>query len=414
VAVLAAVGGFGLWATTVPLDSAVVAHGKVALSGKHKQVQHLDGGIVKSFTVRDGDHVEEGQVLVEFDTLRPASRLAAIRLAYLEALATETRLVAERDGADELRLPPEIVAEANDPEIKAIVAGQTQLFAARRDEVAGQAVILRNRIGQLEDEIEGLRLEQKASEAQLEMASEEQKTLEALYEKQYTTRARVLSIRREVYQLEGAIGRLTTQIAGTEKQISETELNLAQLRRSQMTGVLDELKEIQAKVADLRQQYAASRSELERTVVRAPASGTVLASQVHTVGGIVRGGETILEIVPDDDQLVIEVRLRPQDIDEVHVGQPTEIRLSALKQRTTPTLAGRVTFVSADAFFERSVEPYYLANIEVEAGELELLGDQKLQPGMPAETMIRTGQRTALAYLLQPLSDSMNRAWREH
>jgi HlyD family type I secretion membrane fusion protein len=415
IAVLAAVGGFGVWATTVPLDSAVVAQGKVTLAGKRKLVQHLDGGIVTMFAIKDGDHVEEGDVLIEFDTLRPAARLAVVRIAYFGALAAEARLVAERDEAADIAFSPELVAEAaNDAEIAAIVESQRQLFEARRNEAAGQVRILESRVGQLRESIRGFELERAASSDQLAMARDEQTTIEALYAKQYTTRARILAIKREVYQLEGAIGRLGTQIAGAEKEIGETELNLAQLRKKHMTEVLNELRETQAKVLDLREQYVAAKGELDRTIVRAPSSGTVFASQVHTVGGVVRGGETLLEIVPNDDQLVIEVQLRPQDVDEVAVGQPTEVRLSGFKQRTTPTLQGRVAFVSADTVSEpRSPEPYYLASIEVDAGELRHLGDQKLQPGMPAETMINTGHRTAMAYLLQPLSDSMNRAWRE-
>ncbi len=415
IAVLAAVGGFGIWATTAPLDSAVVAQGKVTLAGKRKLVQHLDGGLVKMFAVRDGDHVEEGDVLIEFDTLRPAARLAVMRLGYFGALAAEARLIAERDEADELTLPPELVAEAaSDPEIAVIIESQRQIFEARRNKAVGQTRILESRIEQLEEGIKGFEVERVASGDQLAMAREEQKTIEALYEKQYTTRARILAIKREVYQLEGLIGRLGTQIAGAGQEIGETQLNLAQIRKKHMTEVLNELRETQAKVLDIREQYTAAKGEMERTIVRAPSSGTVFGSQVHTVGGVLRGGETLLEIVPDDDQLVIEVRLRPQDVEEVQVGQPTEVRLSGFKQRTTPTLQGRVAFVSADTVSEpRSPEPYYLASIEVEAAELLHLGDHKLQPGMPAETMIKTGVRTAMAYLLQPLSDSMNRAWRE-
>lgn len=296
-----------------------------------------------------------------------------------------------------------------------MIANQESLFAAVRDESTGQATILRSRMDQLKDQIAGLEAERQSVREQLVMATDEQATLEALYEKQYTTRGRVLAIRREVSQLEGAIGRLTAQIASGEKEIGETELTLAQIGKAQTTDVLDQLKETQGKIVGLREQYTAGRSDLARTVIRAPATGTVFGSQVHTVGAVVGAGETLLEIVPDNDELIVEVRLRPQDVDEVQVGQATEVRFSAFKQRTTPPLQGRVTFVSADAFSDqRTLETFYVANVEVPADQLANLGDQHLQPGMPAETMIKTGQRTALAYLLQPLSDSMNRAWREH
>jgi HlyD family type I secretion membrane fusion protein len=415
-AVAIAVGGFGMWAVTVPLDSAIVAHGKVTLAGKRKEVQHLSGGIVSRFTVKDGDHVREGDVLVELDPLVPAARLASARIAYLESLATEARLIAERDGAEAPAFPAELTGEAAiDAEVAAIVAGQERLFAATNDESAGQATILQSRMDQLKDQIAGLEAERQSVRDQLEMATEEQATLEALYEKQYTTRARVLATRREVSQLGGMIGRLSAQIASAEKEIGEARLTLAQIGMAQATDVLGELKGVQSRIVELREQYAAGRGEMDRTVIRAPASGTVFGSQVHTLGAVLRAGETILEIVPDDDQLVIEVRLRPVDVDEVQVGQTTEVKLSAFNQRTTPSLQGRVSFVSADAFSDpRTLETFFVANVEVTADQLAELGDHHLQPGMPAEALIKTGQRTALTYLLQPLADSMNRAWREH
>lgn len=414
-AVLAAVGGFGVWATVVPLASAVVAQGQVTLADKRKLVQHLDGGIVKAVAVRDGDRVAEGDVLIEFDTLRLAARLAVVRLGYFGALATEARLIAERDGLVELVPAPKLVVEAAlDPEVMAILVGQRRLLAARRNEAGGQRQILASRIEQLRDEIGGMTVQRLASDRQLAMAREEQATVQVLFDKQNATRGRMLAIRREVYQLEGAIGRLTAETAGATKEIGETEITLAQLRRQTMTEVLNELRNVQAEVLGLREQYTAAMGELDRAVVRSPASGTVFGSQVHTVGGVFAGGDTLLEIVPDDGQLVIEVKLKPQDVDEVHVGQATDVRFSVFKQRTTPTVKGRVAFVSADTVSEfRSPEPHYIARIEVGVEELHHLGGQKLQPGMPVEIMIGTGQRTAMVYLLQPLLDSMNRAWRE-
>jgi membrane fusion protein, type I secretion system len=416
VAVIAAVVGFGFWAASVPLDSGVVAQGKVTVAGKRREVQHLDGGIVHRFAVKDGDRVNEGDVLVEFDTLRPATRLAVTRIGYFTALAAEARLIAERDNLATFRTTPELDTEASrDREIQALVESQRLLFESRRNEIQGQTQILETRIDRFEEQIKGFESERMAAEQQLGMAKEEQKTIQTLYEQHYTTRTRVLNIKREVFELKGNIGRLTAQIAGANKEIGETELNLEQIKKKNATEVLSELRETQSKVLDLREQLAASKGELERTLLRAPASGIVFGSKIHTIGGVVRGGETLLEIVPDHDQLVVEVRLRPQDVDDVQVTQPTEVRLTAFNQRTTPTLQGRVAFISADTLIEqRSPEPYYLASIEVNAEELRHLGSQRLQPGMPAEALIKTGQRTAMAYLLRPLSDSFNRAWREH
>jgi HlyD family type I secretion membrane fusion protein len=416
VAVLIAAGGFGVWATAVPLDSAIVAPGKVTVATKRKLVQHLEGGIIKSFSVKDGDRIKEGEVIVTFDDTRAKTRSLIARIAYLSQLAEEARLFAERDENLEVAFPNELMAEAaQDSEIGGFVSNQNRIFEARRHEYLGQTAILNSRIGRLEEEISGMRAEFSASERQLVVAREELKTLEEIFQRQLTTRNRVLERKREVYQLEGMLGKLTANMAAARKEINETQLNLLQLQKKTKTDVVTELRESQAKVLDLREEYLAAKTELQRTVVRAPASGTVFGSQIHTIGGVVRAGDTLLEIVPDHDKLVIEVKLRPQDVDDVSVGQPTEIRFSAFKQRLTPTVEGRVAFVSADTLYDpHNPEMYYVASIAIDGKELRKLGKVSLVPGMPAEAMIKTGQRTALAYLMQPLEESMNRAWREH
>jgi HlyD family type I secretion membrane fusion protein len=416
-AILTAAGGFGIWASTVPLDSAVIAHGKVSVAGKRKQIQHLEGGIVKAFAVKDGDHVNEGDMLVELDSLRPQTRLTIASTGYFHNLAAETRLIAERDAAPKIVWPEELtVAMTGNADLTALVKGQTELFNSRRNEINGQSRILESRIGRLREQINGFQAERLAADRQLGVAREELKTLTSLYERKFTTRMRLLATQREVYQLEGNIGRLDGQIASLAKEIGETDLTLAQMRDKHMTQVLDELKLHQSKVLEFREQMNIVRGEAQRTVIRAPVSGLVFNSQVHTIGGVLRPGDTILEIVPDNDRLIIEVRIRPQDVDNVHVGQPTEIRISAFKQRTTASLQGRVAFVAADTVSEpRSLENYYLAHVEVDAAELSALpGDKRLQAGMPAEAVIKTGARTAFAYLLQPLTESVNRAWREN
>ena len=246
------------------------------------------------------------------------------------------------------------------------------------------------------------------------MAREELAILEDLYRRKHTTRNRVLAARREVFQLDGLLGRLAAQIAAAEKEISETRLTIVQTQNKFMSEVAAELKTTQARVLELREQYLASQRELERTVLRAPASGTIFGSQVHTIGGVARPGETLLEIVPDHDELIVEVRLRVQDIDNVAVGQMTEVRFSGLKQRNAQTAQGQLSFVSADAFSDpREPQPYYIANIQVKRAQLEQFNSLRLQPGMPCEVMIRTGERTAFTYLTQPLVESFRRAWRE-
>lgn len=415
-AIFVAAGGFGLWAATVPLDSAIIAQGKVSVAGKRKQIQHLEGGIVKAFAIKDGDEVREGDVLVELDPLRPKTRLAMASTSYLANLAAETRLTAERDGLDQFSWPAELVEAApGNADIEALIRSQLELFQSRRSELLGQSRILESRIARLKDQIRGLEAERLAASRQLTVAREEHQTLKSLYDRKMTTRTRVLAMQREVFQVEGNIGRLEGQIAGLSKEITETELSLIQLRDRQKTQILDELKQHQARVVEYREQMQIVRGEAQRTVIRAPVSGTVFSSQVHTIGGVLKPGDTILEIVPAEDPLIVEVRVRPQDVDNVHVGQPTTVRVTAFKQRTHIPLEGRVAFVSADTVSDpRSQEAYYLAHIAVDPAKLKPHDDHnKLQAGMPAEAVIKTGARTAFAYLLQPLSDSLNRAWRE-
>lgn len=410
-----AFGGFGLWAATAPLDSAVVASGKITVAGKRKVVQHLEGGVIQKLAVRDGDHVRDGDVLIEFDPTRAQTRLAIARTGYLSALAAEARLVAERDSKSAIDFPSELTSDTPaDTEAAEVVKSQLQIFATRKQEFEGQSSILNSRISRLTEEIRGYSAEKAAAERQAAMAREELMVLEDLFRRKHTTRNRVLAGQREVYQLEGQIGRLSAQIAAAEKEINETRLSIVQTQNKFMAEVAAELKTTQARVLELREQYLASQRELERTVLRAPASGTIFGSQVHTIGGVARPGETLLEIVPDHDELVVEVRLRVQDIDNVAVGQTTEVRFSGLKQRTAPAAQGLLSFVSADAFSDpREMHPYYVAYIQVKREQLEQLQSFRLQPGMPCEALIKTGERTAWTYLTQPLVESFRRAWRE-
>jgi HlyD family type I secretion membrane fusion protein len=416
VMLVVAVGGLGAWAATTRIDSAVVAHGKVAVASKRKVIQHLEGGIIQKIAVRDGDTVHAGDVLIEFDPTRVRTRFAIVRSGYMASLAAEARLTAERDGRSVVTFPDELMAEAaRDPEIAGMVRSQNQIFETRKQEHLGQAEILNSRIERLREGIVGFKAERSAAEQQLEMAKEELLTLEDLFRRQHTTRTRVLAARREVFQLEGSLGRRASDIASAEKEIGETDLTIAQTRNKFMTEVASELKATQAKVLEQREQYLSSLSEIDRLVLRAQSRGTVFGSQVHTIGGVARPGETLLEIVPDDDELIIEVRLRPQDVDVVSVGQETEVRFSAFNQRIVPTVNGQLSFVSADTLADPrdSSHPYYLANIEVKVVELKRLGIPKLQPGMPCDVMIKTGQRTPMDYLTRPLIESFHRAWRE-
>lgn len=414
VAIFTALGGIAVWSAAVPISSAVVASGKVAVSSKRKEIQHLDGGIVKAIRVRDGDIVNAGDVLFMLDETKAKTRHDLARAAYFSALTAQARLVAERDGADDIAFAAELMAEAkHSPAIGQGIANQQQLFVGRRRELAGQIKISLQKIAQLKEAITGLSSERASTGTQSELAKKEASVIEDMFARGYVTRQRVHSIRREITQLDGSMGQLDATIAKSRKEIGETELSIQQLTLKRQSEILAELKDIEQRIFDLKGAYLEAADELTRLTVAAPVGGIIVNSQLNTIGGVIRPGQTVLEIVPGDDPLIVEARVRPIDIDEVAKGQTTEVRFSGFKQRTTPIVSGTVSQVSADAVADvRTGELYYSAIISISYAELERLG-HRLQPGMPAELLIKTGRRTPIAYLAQPLLDSMHRALRE-
>jgi membrane fusion protein, epimerase transport system len=415
-AILLAGGGFGYWATTVPLASAVVAQGHIVVASKRKDVQHLDGGLVRAIHVRDGDRVREGDILVELDPEKVRARYELNRFAYFSGLAQQARLRAEQDGAGTVDFSSALVTEARRAaQIDDIIDAQRALFAARLTQFQGEQQILQSKMAVLHERIAGLRSEEQSVARQLELAKAELEIAEVLFRGGNTNRLRVHNIRRECVQLEGSAGRVNASLNEARKEIVEHELSLAQLTVKRQTNAVTELKEVENKLLTYKETYLAAQAELDRLTIRAPVRGTVVASGVHTIGGVVKPGETILQVVPSGDSLVVEARIRPADIDDFHIDAEAEIKLTGFKQRTTPSVHGRLLTVSADAITDpRTNEAYYLANIGISEGELTRVGlEARLLPGMPVETMIKTGERTALAYLLQPIYDSIHRAWRE-
>jgi HlyD family type I secretion membrane fusion protein len=414
VAIFAAIGGIGTWSATAPISSVVVAPGKVAVATKRKEIQHLDGGIVKTIHIRDYDEVKQGAVLLELDDTKAKAHYVLARAAYFAAAITYARLAAERDGADEIKFSAEILAEAQrSTDIRKGIDTQRQVFDSRARELAGQIKVWLQRIAQLKDEIAGLTAERAAASEQSSLAGKEATVIENMFERGFVTRQRVHSIRRESAQLAGSLGRLDAGVAKARKEIGETELSIQQLALRRQSEILTEMKDLEQRIFDLKEQYLAAADELTRLVVTAPVSGIVVNSQVHTVGGVIRPGLTVLEIVPGTDPLIVEARVRPLDIDELAKGQATEVRFPGFKQRTTPSLSGTVAHVAADAVTDpRTGEAYYTAVVSIPHSEIERLGHQ-LQPGMPAEVLIKTGNRSAIAYFVQPLTDGMNRALRE-
>ncbi|NJM34159.1 MAG: HlyD family type I secretion periplasmic adaptor subunit [Rhodomicrobium sp.] len=406
--------GFGSWASTAPIASAVIAPGTFTVDSKRKAIQHLEGGIVETLLVRDGDEVNAGDGLVKLDPTRPRAMLAIVSSNLRKELASEARLIAEREGAEKVAYPPELTESADLPEVRDLIDSQNAIFEARRSTILGEVAILEQRIAQLADETQGLNAQLEAKRRQMEFITEELTGLRQLMAQGQTTKPRILALERSAAALSGEEGELLANIARAQKTVGETKLEIIQRQKAFQKAVTEELEAVQSRLRELQEREVAARDVLNRITIRRPVGGTVVNMSVHTVGAVIQGGDTIMEIVPGKDSLIAEVSVRPQDIDNVTLDQHATVRLLAFKQRTTPLLEGRVIYVSADSLENPTTrQPFYIARIDLPSDQIAKLGDLKLQPGMQVEVMIRTGDRTAFEYLMQPIVDSVNRAWRE-
>ncbi len=413
--ILVFIFGLGTWAALAPLDSAAVASARVTVAGNRKTVQHLEGGIVESLRVKEGDRVQANDLLVKLDATQAEATLAQLRSRYDNLLAREARLLAERAGSKEpLEFPQELLDRADDPDVAEAMAGERSIYLARIEFLSGRERILKQRVVQLRKEIESLQAQVNAETKQLRLVREEKNSIESLFNKGHVDKPRLLAAQRTEAGLEGGRGEHLALIARAEQRIGETELEVIDLKNRFLNEILSDLKEAQANLTDLTQRLKAARDILTRTEIRAPVSGTVVGLEVHTVGGVVAPGQKILDIVPEGDSLELEAQVEPIDIDVVHAGLPAQVMLTAYKQSTTPSLKGTVSRVSADSFDDpRTGRTYFLARVTVEPAELEAMDDVELYPGMPAEVMINVGQQTVLEYILTPITQSLNRAFRE-
>lgn len=412
---LALVLGFGLWATTARLAGAVVAQGRVEVERHHQVVQHPDGGVVAEILVAEGASVRAGDPLLRLDGAALRSDLAIVegRLAGLQGQAA--RLEAERDAAGAVRFPPDLLARAaGQPALAAQLQGQTRLFQARRAAFEETQALLHQRLDQIVAQAQGLSTQVAALRDQLELVEAELAVQRDLRAKGLAPAGPLLALERERARLAGQLGALDTDAARSDVQITETELQIAELANARREAALAELREIEAAELELTERRKALLDRIDRLEIRAPVSGIVLGLQVTTPRAVLRPAEPVLQLVPQDRPLVITTRIEPIHIDEVTVGQPAELVLSALPSRVTPHLRGTVVRVSADALQDPTTGAVqYLAELELDAGELQRLDDGVLLPGMPVEVHLQTGTRTPLAYLVQPFTAYFNRAFRE-
>ena len=402
-------GVFGAWAATAPLDSAAIAQGQLYVSGNRKQVQHLEGGIVRQLFVQEGSTVQAGDPIIELDPTQADASLGLLqsRLAY--ASAREARLIAERAGRSVIAFPDWLARERSNPVIAPILQAEEAALRAARDVMSDQSGIWLSRARQLEEEITGLRNEIQSSDDQLALISQEIADQQFLTEKGLGIRRVLLNLQRQATEIRGRRARSEAGIARNRQAIGESRLRIAELQKARTTEIDNELGQLTSEIAGLQERIGAARDVQQRMVIRAPIAGKVVNLQTHTIGGIVRAGEQLMELVPLDSQLIVIARISPADIDVVHAGMKAQIRLSAYPGRTAPVVDGIVEIVSADLLTdERTGAPYYEARVKLPPNDPQL-AQVELYPGMPAEVSIVGGEQTLLTTLIRPLTDTMRR-----
>ncbi|WP_122456320.1 HlyD family type I secretion periplasmic adaptor subunit [Pseudomonas viridiflava] len=399
--VLVTFGLFGIWAAFAPLGNAVYGTGLVTVQTYRKTVQHLEGGIVKELLARDGDTVKKGDPLIVLDDAQLSAQYESTRNQLISTKAREARLRAERD--DLPAIPPLEVSGTDSQRAQEAIEGEAQVFNARKASRLGEIAVQRERIGQLKQQVLGLK-DMIRTKVNLEKSySGEIVELKDLLRQGFVDKQRLLEQERKLDMLKSEVADHESTITKTLLQINETELQIIQLTKNFSSEVVKELSDVQAKVFDLQETATALQDRLSRVVIRAPEDGMVLDMKVHTVGGVVSAGTPLLDIVPESSELVVEAHVSTNDIDRVAVGRLTDVRFSAFNSATTPVIPAIVTRVSADRLTDQqSGEPYYLVRVKLTEEGLKRLGDRKLQPGMPAEVLINAGERTMLEYLLKP------------
>ena len=410
---LGTVGILGTWSYLAPIDSAASASGFVTVKSHSKTVQHLDGGIVKELIAKDGDIVSEGDILLTLDGSEIKAQLEILRGQQITFAAQVARLTAERDRLGLVNYPKE-VQNLSDARVVEAQQSENQIFNARKNAHEGEVSVLNQRISQLNSRIQGLQ-GQKTSKQELKASyTEEAKDLRELLAEGFADKQRLRDLERSLSVSTGEIASLSSEIASSEMQIGETRLQILQIQKQFQEEVANKLSEVQAQLYDINQRLTATVDKVNRIQIKAPSAGRVMGLSIHNVGGVITPGRPILDIVPQGEELIIDARVSPMDIDRVHVGLVAEVRFSAFKQALTPKMMGKLTILSADKLTdERTGAPYYSAKIELTPDSYVKLGNMELLPGMPADVLINTGERTVFEYLMQPITNAFARAFIE-
>jgi len=407
-------GGLGGWASTVEISGALIAPGSIVVESNVKKVQHPTGGVVGELLAHDGDTVKAGQVVVRLDDTVTKANLAIVS-KNLDALwARAARLQAEQQGIDKIVFPKELLSRADDPDVKTLIASETKLFDVRVNGRSGQKAQLHERITQLNEEIAGLQAQERAKDQEIALVEKELVGVRQLYDQHLVQLTRLTTLERDAARLNGERAQFIAQRAQAKGKITETELQIIQIDKDMVSDVSKDLRETNDKIGEFIERKVTAEDQLRRVDIRAPQDGIVEQSTVHTVGGVIQAGDAIMLVVPQADDLQVEAKVNPQDIDKLQIGEKTLLRLSAFNQRTTPELTGAVIRVSPDVTTDqRSGQSYYTIRVSMPPEEIAKLGEVKLIPGMPVEAFVQTGDRTMMSYLVKPLKDQLMRAFRE-
>ncbi len=411
--------GFGVWGNMAPIAGAVVASGVFVATGQNKIIQHLEGGVIREIHVREGDIVQQDQLLVDLDETAPRAELRRLFLRRARLSAIDARLQAEMREEAEIAFPDEVKQVAAQPEIKEIIESQKMTFAARRNNMNSDIAGINEGINALNERIQGSNVQLDAVNRQIVLLSEEIETKQYLLKTGLVRKPELLILQRSKANLEGEVGRIMGDIGDARERIARSKEQINGVRKTAIKTAVEQMHEVRGELADVRERMRGAKGVLDRIHIRAPVTGVVVKLRYHTHGGVIEAGKNIMEILPLKEELIIEARVRPQDIDSVKHGQHAMVRLTALNQRITPMVSGEVIYLSADALADekksQQVGPtdIYIVRVKLNSAEAHAVPDFRPTPGMPAEVFIKTSERTFFQYIVRPIHDSMVRAFRE-
>ncbi|HLZ06705.1 MAG TPA: HlyD family type I secretion periplasmic adaptor subunit [Bradyrhizobium sp.] len=412
--VAAFAAAMAIWGTLAPISGAAIASGNLQVEGRRQSVQHPYGGVIRQLLVREGAHVEKGQLLIVLDDSDQRAKLEVLTADRDAALATEARLIAERDGRDAPDFGDDLRARGDKPAVRQAMANETAMMAARNHQFETETAVLRGKIEELKAQIGGTQAQLTGTQKQRELLADEMTGAQHLFEQGYTPKTRILALQREDAKLQADIGGQEANIAGMQQQIAQNELEIAKAKRARLSEITDQLRSTETKLAELGPKIDAATDVVTRTRITAPATGAVVGLDVFTEGGVIQPGAKLMDIVPSDNPLIVDAKLNLSDINDVTTGRRAEVRLTGVNYVERPRLYGTVKTVSADRLTDdKSSAGYYAVEVALDADDVKK-SHIELQPGMPAEVIVPTRPRTLFEYLLGPLRDEITRAFREH